>query len=123
MSVPDAFSRIVVNDHAVERARERLRWPDDGKLEERIRADVRVALVVGRVTDVRPNWSRGAGSDAPPVRRGCWYAWDADATRCWVLEQEDRRRVRVSTVVATVDVTAERSNDRHVRRGMRRRPA
>jgi hypothetical protein len=124
VTVPDfAFRRISVTGHAEKRARERLLWEDDGHLEERIRADVRVALVVGRVTNVRPNWSRGQNADEPRTRSSCWYAWDVDASRCWILELRGPDLVQVSTVIAAVAVIADRSDDRHVRRGMKRRPA
>ncbi len=120
---PDAFSRVYTSEHALRRVRERLLWEDDGHLEERVRVDVRLALIAGNVTQVRPNWSRGHGADEFVKRSGCWYAWDAETTRCWILEVRDNR-VSVMTVVPAIDVAAARAEGHHVRRGMtRRRPA
>lgn len=113
-------AKILVTEHALERARERLGWEDDGHLEQRIRVDVRVALLLDRVTGVRPNWTRGATLDEIAGHAGHSYAWDGDATRCWILDIRDGLPVYVRSVLIGTDVQAERSDTRHLRR--RRRP-
>lgn len=110
--------RIVVLEHALERARERLAWADDGHLEERIRVDVRVALLLDRTTRVRPNWTRGEAASTA-ADDGHLFAWDGNATRCWVLDARDGLPVYVRSVLVASRLEPGQDERRRLRRGHR----
>jgi hypothetical protein len=109
---------VAVTDHAIERALERLGWGRQGA-RERIRADVRDALLFGRVALKKPDWTRrGNAVDRDP--RGAIYAWDEEATRCWrVLFQAGS--IVVLTLVLSSDVEDDERSRAYVRSGMERR--
>lgn len=115
-----ADTRIVVDDHAVERAIERLGWVDDGTISDRIRTDVRVAILLDRVSDRRPNWTRGLGTGGQ-MRRYSRFAWDSDVTRCWVLDTRVAGVAAVRTVLSSIHVISEAAEQRGIRTGMERR--
>lgn len=107
--------RIGVTDHALERARQLVGWDD----RTRIRADVRAALLNDRVTAVQPNWTRGDGTDGETT--GVEYAYDEDATRCWVLGARADGSAYVKTLLIDVQRRIALSEERRLRTGTRRR--
>lgn len=121
MNDPDPFAPISVSDHAEERAFERLGW--ERPAADRIRGEVRSALLSGRVTTVRPNWTRGWTEDELPRLPMYRFVWDADASRCWLLEIHRGGQIKVVTAFSGTDEVSERAEERHVRKGMKRRPA
>ena len=112
------FAPIYINEHAVDRARERLGWTGDG-VRARIRSDVRVGLLAERVTEVQPNWTRGPGAEVAESR-GQRFVWMPDASYCWVIVVRSEG-VYVRTVLPNVEKRDARAADRTIRKGMKRR--
>ena len=99
--------------HLTEHCRERARSRAGMHSLFAIRGEIRSAIIEGRVTRRKPNWTRGLGHAGS--RDGAWYLWDAQATRCWVLVRERRRHLTVLTVVTSAtDDTA----GSHLREGL-----
>jgi hypothetical protein len=112
--------RVDVSAHASDRAALRLGW--EGEIVQRIRGDVRVALLCDRVSASMPNWVRGNGQEREPDdRTGYWYVWDELATRCWTLVANDDAVLVVTLLVPYPDLSAARERERGVRTGMVRR--
>jgi len=109
----DWLAPIDVGEDAVKRARGRLGWDD----EKGVRGEIRSAILQGRVTAQRPNWTRGCGYDGAigHVR----YVWDADATRCWVLGVARSGRLFVKTVLVDPDAYHASTAELHLRPAFR----
>jgi hypothetical protein len=103
-------SRISVSDHALKQAERRLGWNEA----PRIRGEVRAALVVGRVSELRPAWTHG--DDRERMQDGLRFAWDAKLSRCWVLLPMESGRILVKTLLLRYD---DHVDDLERRRGLR----
>lgn len=116
---PDAFAHIVASGHAVDRARERLGWRDEAEAAARIRAEVRIGILAGRVADRKPNWVR------EPHRRGVategHYVWDADGTRCWAVKESGARARTLVVTTLLVALDGVDHEAKKIRAGMVRR--
>lgn len=111
---PSASARIEVSDHALERARDRIGWEDA----QRIRTEIRAAILLDRVTETRPDWAGGtfdAKSDGDH-----YFAYNGDATRCWVMTTWGGTIV-VKTLLLDHETLRAISETRHLRPGFRRR--
>lgn len=112
-----AFAEIIVPDHVVARVRERLGWTGGWR---EIRVEVRLDLIAERLTLHRPNWTRGDSFGGASRKEPIGYAYNADATRCWVLVQSGSRVV-VKTLLTGYDDRMAEAQDARLRAGMVRR--
>lgn len=112
------FAPIYVNEHAVDRARERLGWGGDD-VRTRIRSDVRLGMIADRVTETQPNWTRGPGAESIQTR-GQRFVWNPDASYCWVIVVR-AEGVYVRTVLPNVAERSARAADHRIWKGMKRR--
>lgn len=91
------FARIIISHHAIKRIHERL---GRGYHAADARAEIRVAIMAGRVTQVRPNWAHGDGvSDTGCEDDKAQYVWNKDGNHCWVIVPNRATR---ETIVKTV---------------------
>lgn len=101
----DCFARIVLSHHALDRIRERL---GDGYRESDARAEIRVALLVDRVTSVKPNWAYGDGSVDGSYVDHARFVWDKDAVHCWVVvPNRSANQIVVKTVLLSIEEQAD----------------
>jgi hypothetical protein len=130
----DPFLRIIVSDHALDRAHERLgdsgcallqvRYPSGGTLASAIRAEVRIGIFADRVTDVRPQWTRGDSMNRQAdFNRDTRFVYDPDALRCWLVEQSraNQSALVVKTLLLSSVEESRLSQDKHIRAGQVRR--
>lgn len=104
---------IHLTDHAERQARDRLGFFDP----DEVRGEVRLALLEGRVSSRKPNWTRSLGH--PGSRREHEvFVWDKAATRCWVLAWTGAR-IHVLTVLLDGRLEADRQQRLRLRPSMR----
>jgi hypothetical protein len=108
------LASIHVSGHAQSQARDRCGFGDA----DAIRQEVRLALLEGRYSEVKPNWAAVTDYHAARRRPDGVYAWDADALRCWVLAWGGVS-VHVLTVLVDRDEQAAVAGRRHLRVGAR----
>jgi hypothetical protein len=109
------YAPIKVSAHALARARDRLLVEMD---EQDVRGEVRLALLEGRYSTQKPNWTRGV-ANAGEIDPHAHFAWDADAARCWVIVV-GRTAILVKTLIIDPDASRDRHDRRLVRVGMTR---
>lgn len=89
---------IIVNRHALARARERhsvdLAAYDDRAVRDLILADVRSAIREGRRDDRHPSWT-----GRRTHHEGETFAWTEDMRRIYVLRGDGNGRIFVTTVL------------------------
>lgn len=107
----------MISGHALNRYRERI-GPEQSL--EALRGEIRLAIITGRVSDRLPNWTRGIGRSGPPETNRC-FAWNEDATRCWILARPiPDGPIVVKSVVAERSLDITRANSQLLRNGMAR---
>lgn len=106
---PADFAKpIEVSPHSLLRCHERLRWKGgEEDIAERIRGEIRSAIIGGRVAGSRPNWTRPYPRESP-ITGDELFVWPPEVTHAWVIAVRGGV-ITVASVIEEYDSTQARA--------------